>query len=148
VLGVLAVILLVLGSLGAWAWTRTQYYVGVYQGSVAVFQGIPSGFGPHGWSTVENVSTTQAADLPEYDRAQVEANIPASDVASALAIQMGWPWRRPRARPAHPPSAARRTPGSLRPHDPAPRRRERPKLRIRPSRRPEHEYRDRGWHGD
>ncbi|MDQ1308408.1 MAG: Serine/threonine-protein phosphatase [Actinomycetota bacterium] len=87
VLGVLAVILLVLGSLGAWAWTRTQYYVGVYQGSVAVFQGIPSGFGPHGWSTVENVSTTQAADLPEYDRAQVEANIPASDVASALAIQ-------------------------------------------------------------
>ena len=87
VLGVVAVILIVMGSLGAWAWTRTQYYVGVYQGSVAVFQGIPEGLGPHGWSTVENVSTTKAVDLPEYDRTQVEANIPASDVASALAIQ-------------------------------------------------------------
>lgn len=81
-----AVCLIALGLLAAWWWTRTQYYVGSDNGLVAVFQGVPQGWGPHGLSTVENVSDTRVADLPEFERAQVEANIPATGATDALRI--------------------------------------------------------------
>lgn len=72
--------------LGAWSWTRSQYYVGDYEGSVAVFQGIPQGFGPYGFSTVEQVSPVKVASLPEFEREKLEARIPADSPQDALRI--------------------------------------------------------------
>ena len=85
-IGVVAVIMLILGALGAWAWTRTQFYVGVSDGYVTVFQGIPQGWGENGWSTVEERSTVEVAALPEFAREQVQANISAEDATDALRI--------------------------------------------------------------
>ena len=83
---VAGVILLILGTMAAWAWTRTQFYVGVDNGNVAVFQGIPQGWGEHGWSTVEERSNVAVATLPEFERGRVEANISAENATDALRI--------------------------------------------------------------
>lgn len=84
--GIAAMILLILGAMAAWAWTRTQFYVGVDGGYVTVFQGIPQGWGQHGWSTVEERSNVEVAALPEFAREQVQANISAEDATDALRI--------------------------------------------------------------
>lgn len=71
---------------GAWTWTRSQYYVGPYEGSVAVFQGIPQGPGPSGFATVEQVTPVEVNQLPDFERAKLEARIPADSPAEALRI--------------------------------------------------------------
>ncbi len=86
VLALVAVVLIIAGVLGAWAWTRSQYFVGANQGSVAIFQGVPWGVGDHGWSTVEEVTATKVADLPEFQQEKVKANIGAASQADALRI--------------------------------------------------------------
>lgn len=86
VVGLIAVVLLVAGGLSAWAWTRSQYFVGEYQGSVAVFQGVQWGLGDHGWSTVEEVTPTKVNALPEFQQEKVQANIGANSQADALRI--------------------------------------------------------------
>lgn len=80
---VLAVVAL---AIAGWVWTRTQYYVGDSDGSVAIFQGIPQGPGSNGLSTVEEVSSTKVAQLPEFERDKVEARIPAENAEDALRI--------------------------------------------------------------
>ncbi|MDQ1248350.1 MAG: Serine/threonine-protein phosphatase [Actinomycetota bacterium] len=82
----IAALVLVLLTAGGWWWTRSQYFVGAYNGKVAVFQGIPQGPGEHGLATVESVSETPVADLPEFERNQVEANISADSVDDALRV--------------------------------------------------------------
>ncbi len=86
VLGIAAIVLIVAGIVGVWSWTRTQYFVGDYNGSVTVFQGISQGFGPHGWSTVEEVSGTRVDQLPEFERSQVQSEISAASATDALRI--------------------------------------------------------------
>lgn len=83
---VITVVVLVAAAAGTWWWSRSQYFVGVNDGKVTVFQGIPAGPGPHGLSTVESTTDTSVDDLPEFQRLQVEATIPATDVADALRI--------------------------------------------------------------
>lgn len=83
---IVGVAVLVAALLGAWSWTRSQYYVGEYEGSVAVFQGIPQGFGPNGFSTVEQVSPVKVDALPEFEREKLEARIPADSPQDALRI--------------------------------------------------------------
>ncbi len=71
---------------GCWAgyrWTQTQYYVGVSQDRVAVFQGIDAKAGPIRLSHAVEVTSTDVADLPEYLRDQVRGTIPASSLADA-----------------------------------------------------------------
>lgn len=72
--------------IAGWTWTRGQYYVGPYEGSVAVFQGIPQGPGPNGLSTVEQVSPVQVDQLPDFQRDKLEARIPADSPTEALRI--------------------------------------------------------------
>src|SRR5690606_5533987 len=67
---VVAVLLVVAGlGVAAWAgyrWTQTQYYVGVADGQVAVFRGIPEKAGPVTLSTPIELTGTRVADLPGY----------------------------------------------------------------------------------
>ncbi|SMF42071.1 protein phosphatase [Cellulosimicrobium cellulans J34] len=83
-------VLLVVAGLGAaaWAgyrWTQTQYYVGVADGQVAVFRGIPEKAGPVTLSTPIELTGTRVADLPGYVVDRLETTIPAQSLDDARA---------------------------------------------------------------
>jgi len=83
-------VLLVVAGLGAaaWAgyrWTQTQYYVGVADGQVAVFRGIPEKAGPVTLSTPIELTGTRVAELPGYVVDRLETTIPAQSLDDARA---------------------------------------------------------------
>ncbi|WP_069385512.1 PP2C family protein-serine/threonine phosphatase [Cellulosimicrobium cellulans] len=84
---VVAVALVVVGlGVAAWAgyrWTQTQYYVGVADGQVAVFRGIPESAGPLTLSTAVELTGTRVDDLPGYVVDRLETTIPAQSLADA-----------------------------------------------------------------
>jgi serine/threonine protein phosphatase PrpC len=87
-IGVL-VILAVLGAVGyagwwAYGWTQRQYYVGVADGQVAVFQGIPQDAGPIALSRPVELTGTSVDDLPEYWVERLDGTITASSKDEAV----------------------------------------------------------------
>lgn len=83
-----AVALLTLGLVGAGAWlgygwTQEQYYVGVADGTVAIYRGIPQEVGGLVLSTVVEESDVRVDDLPGYVRDRLEQTIPAADMTDA-----------------------------------------------------------------
>jgi len=72
---VAAVVLAVLaaGALGATAWIRSQYYLGVIGGQAAIFRGVPYKVGPWYLSTVAETSTVNLSDLPVFYADQVKS---------------------------------------------------------------------------
>ena len=67
----LAISLAVLATLtiGAWrayAWTQTQYFLGVWEGYVTVFRGIPENIGPIVLNHPKAYFDTQVSQLPEF----------------------------------------------------------------------------------
>ncbi|MBD8058303.1 Stp1/IreP family PP2C-type Ser/Thr phosphatase [Cellulomonas sp. JH27-2] len=81
-----AVVLLVAVGVGGWAWTQTQYYVGVADGQVAIFQGVPQSLGPVSLSSVVETTDIAADDLQSaYLRARVDETIHADSLAAARA---------------------------------------------------------------
>ncbi|MCA5894109.1 protein phosphatase 2C domain-containing protein [Isoptericola sp. NEAU-Y5] len=82
------VVLALLGgaAYGVWAaygWTQQQYYVGVADGEVAVFQGIPASAGPLTLSTAIELTGTPVDELPDYWANQLDGSIRASSEADA-----------------------------------------------------------------
>lgn len=65
----------------SWVYIQSNYYVGQDNGTVAIYRGLPGG--PH--SLVET-SEVQTAQLPNYQRSQVEENIQVGDLGQAQAI--------------------------------------------------------------
>ncbi|MBN0038649.1 Stp1/IreP family PP2C-type Ser/Thr phosphatase [Cellulosimicrobium cellulans] len=86
---VVAVLLVVVGlGVAGWAgyrWTQTQYYVGVADGQVAVFRGIPENAGPVTLSSPIELTGTRVADLPGYVVDRLETTIPAESLEDARA---------------------------------------------------------------
>ncbi|WP_435737793.1 Stp1/IreP family PP2C-type Ser/Thr phosphatase [Cellulosimicrobium sp. PMB13] len=84
-----AIALVVVGlGVAGWAgyrWTQTQYYVGVADGQVAVFRGIPESAGPVTLSTPVELTGTRVDDLPGYVVDRLETTIPASSLDDARA---------------------------------------------------------------
>ncbi len=83
-------ILLVVAGLGVagWAgyrWTQSQYYVGVADGQVAVFRGIPENAGPVTLSTPIELTGTRIDDLPGYVVDRLENTVPAESLEDARA---------------------------------------------------------------
>lgn len=83
-LAAVAVVLAVAG--GGYAWTQTQYFVGVDDGRVAISRGVPAAAGPISLSHVVERSEVRAADLPPYLRERVENTIAADSLADARAL--------------------------------------------------------------
>ncbi|WP_407319948.1 Stp1/IreP family PP2C-type Ser/Thr phosphatase [Isoptericola halotolerans] len=86
-IGVL-VTLLVLGGLGygawwAYGWTQEQFYVGVADGQVAVYQGIPQSAGPLELSEPVELTGTPVDELPAYWSERLDGTIRASSQAEA-----------------------------------------------------------------
>lgn len=84
----LVVTLVVLVALGvaAWLgyrWTQDRYYVGIDDGRVAVFRGIPQTLGPIALSSPVETTATDAEDLPGFVQDRLEQTIPATSLADA-----------------------------------------------------------------
>lgn len=84
--GLSAVAVILIGLVGVWAWIHNQYYVGSVDGHVGVYQGIPDGFGPHGFSQAIQTSETTVAQLPQYSQERVKETIPATSLENAQSI--------------------------------------------------------------
>ena len=78
----LALVVAVLG--GGYAWTRTQYFVGVHDGEVAIFRGVPEAVGPVALSQVVERTGVAVDDIAsQYVRERVYQTIHADDRESA-----------------------------------------------------------------
>jgi len=87
----LVVMLIAAAGLGsAYAWTRTQYFVGVSGDQVAIYQGLSDGVPGVRLSRVFEVQPLAVADLPPYYQEQVRGNIdvPSLDTARETIVEL------------------------------------------------------------
>lgn len=79
-----AAVLIAVAALGsAYAWTRTQYFVGVSSEQVAIFKGLSDSLPGINLSTVYEIQPLRVVDLPQYYQEKVRANIDVSSLSSA-----------------------------------------------------------------
>jgi serine/threonine protein phosphatase PrpC len=82
--GLLALLLIVGAGLGsAYAWTRTQYYVGAANEHVAIYRGLSDGIPGLPLSTVFEEQTLAVSALPPYYQERVRANIDVMGLSAA-----------------------------------------------------------------
>ena len=67
-------------------WTQTRYYVGEYNGRVAIYQGIQQDLGPISLHELHTETTIDVADLRTYDQQRVQQTISASSFSEAYRI--------------------------------------------------------------
>jgi serine/threonine protein phosphatase PrpC len=80
----LVVMLIAAAGLGsAYAWTRTQYFVGVSGDQVAIYQGLSDGVPGVRLSRVFEVQPLAVVDLPPYYQEQVRGNIDVPSLETA-----------------------------------------------------------------
>ena len=72
-----------LGGWGGYKWTQQQYYVGVSEGQIAVFRGIPASVGPISLSTPIELTGTHLSDLPAFFTQRLDGTIRASSLDDA-----------------------------------------------------------------
>jgi serine/threonine protein phosphatase PrpC len=82
----LAIAGLVFGALLGYQFTQRHYFVGVQDGTVAIFQGVQQDIGPIQLSHVYEQTTIEVDDLPAYRQSAVEATINATDLTDARRI--------------------------------------------------------------
>ena len=87
-LALLGLVLIVFGggAYAAYAWSQHQYFVGAHQGNVAIYQGVSQDLGPVKLSHVETQSDVLVADLPDFERQQVQQTIAKDSLADARAL--------------------------------------------------------------
>ncbi|RRJ86946.1 serine/threonine-protein phosphatase [Gulosibacter macacae] len=84
-------ILLMLGLIGgtsalAYNWTQQQYYVGIADDHVAIYQGVKATLGPIELSHVVQPTDVSVDSLPAYQHMQVRSTIPFSSLEDAQAL--------------------------------------------------------------
>lgn len=67
-------------------WTQTRYYVGEYNGRIAIYQGIQQDLGPISMSHLHSETPIDIADLRTYDQQRVEQTISAGTLEEARRI--------------------------------------------------------------
>ncbi|GIG54130.1 PP2C family protein-serine/threonine phosphatase [Demequina activiva] len=86
VLPVVALLVVVGGAWGAYAWTQTQYYVGEENGNVAIFRGIPQDLPVVELHTLVERTTVPLDELPAYQQERIDATIRASSLEDAFSV--------------------------------------------------------------
>ena len=71
------------GAFFGYRWTQTQYYVGLADGKVTIFQGISQSLGPLELSEVYETSDVVASDLDRFEINQLERTIRAKSLEDA-----------------------------------------------------------------
>ncbi|MFC5791512.1 serine/threonine-protein phosphatase [Agromyces tardus] len=84
-------IVLLIGAIVAafalgYQWTQTRYYVGEYNGRVAIYQGIQQDLGPISLHELHSETRIDIADLRTYDQQRVEQSISAGSLNEAIRI--------------------------------------------------------------
>jgi serine/threonine protein phosphatase PrpC len=87
-LAVLLVVLAIAASLGTYAWTQQQYFVGADGDEVAIFQGVDTQFGPLKFFSAQHHTDLLVDDLIPAVRVQVHAGITAPSRSEADQIVM------------------------------------------------------------
>jgi protein phosphatase len=87
----LATIVLLVAGVGVgvyfgYEYTQTKYYVAESNGKIAIFKGIREELGPIKFSRVVEETEYDVAELPEYQRGQIEASIFATSLEDAERI--------------------------------------------------------------
>lgn len=106
------VALLVSAWVAGYGWTQRQYYVGVADGKVAIYQGIPQTLGPLALSSVYQRSDLRVAELPGFMQARLDNAIQTNGLrdaqtrVSAIAADLRSPAPPSPAPTATPPAAA------------------------------------------
>ena len=83
---VLLVAAIVAAFVLGYQWTQTRYYVGEYNGRVAIYQGIQQDLGPISLHELHTETTIDVADLRTYDQQRVEQTISAGSLDEAHRI--------------------------------------------------------------
>lgn len=83
IITLLALVVMAGGCTAAVAWGRTQYYVGVADDKVAIYQGLPQNVLGLPLSTVYEVQDIDLADLPPYRRQQLTETIRSASLNDA-----------------------------------------------------------------
>ena len=65
--------------MGFGTYLNNQYYVNEFEGHIAIYQGVPAGFGDSSFSSVIQTSETKVDQLPAYSQTQVRENIHSND---------------------------------------------------------------------
>jgi PPM family protein phosphatase len=123
-IALLALLLVAVAGLGmAYAWTRTQYFVGADRDKVAIFQGLSDNLPGLSLSRVYEVQQLTVSELPPFYQEQVKAKIevPSLDSARAtvaelvVAAERCAPRPTPSARPSPTPGSKPGGPSSKKP---------------------------------
>ncbi|WP_245580396.1 protein phosphatase 2C domain-containing protein [Arthrobacter castelli] len=94
----LAAAVVVIVAAGLWAgyaWTQTRYYVGQFEGHVAVYRGISQDLGPISLSTLRSKTVIEVESLPQYAQQRLERTLPAEDINEAFRIVRDLQFPRP-----------------------------------------------------
>lgn len=86
IVGALVVISIVAAGWVAYAWTQTQYYVGVSNGNVAIFKGVSQNLGPISLSSLQRETGVTVSSLPNYSQQLVKQTMPTSSLSGAEQI--------------------------------------------------------------
>ncbi|WP_035832728.1 PP2C family protein-serine/threonine phosphatase [Jonesia quinghaiensis] len=79
----LVLILLGAAGYGVFWWGSQQYFLGVHQGKVAIFNGFPQSIGPVHLSSTVDVSDTPVTGLTPFESSQLYSTIRADSLADA-----------------------------------------------------------------
>lgn len=116
ILAGIVALLVVAGAWGAYAWTQTQFFVGVSNGHVAIFNGVSQPLGPISLSHLYRETAVKVESLPEYSRQLIVATLPAASLSDAEQIisdlQLGTGSGTPPCEPKATPSAQTPSPGA------------------------------------
>jgi protein phosphatase len=82
----LALAVIAAGTYGAYAWSQRQYYVGVKDGYVAIYQGVNQQIGPLSLSHDIAKSEVAVVDLPDFYAKRVTDTVSRPDEQSASAL--------------------------------------------------------------
>jgi protein phosphatase len=83
-LPVLALLVLVVGAgVVGYRWTQNQYYVGVHNGNVVIYRGVPQAFVGRSLSHVVETTDVSASALPSFAASQAHDTIAVGDLDEA-----------------------------------------------------------------
>jgi PPM family protein phosphatase len=78
--GAAVAVLLVVGAFAGWGWVRSQYYIGVHDDKVAIFQGVQS----IGALTSVHQTFMPISEVAEPDRTEVRGGVSADSLGDAI----------------------------------------------------------------
>lgn len=83
----LVAVLLVVGlAAGGWLWLRSQYFVGVHAGQVAIFQGVAGSFAGLSLHSLSERRPVEATNLPQFERERLDEGISANTLRQARRV--------------------------------------------------------------